>query len=185
MCVCVRARTHLGSGFAFSLGNFHGRLPWSGYHGNTGGGTEVETKGKGKGCYLMFVCTCALLFASDLMLSLWTFQPAETTWSHGARAGTRAPRSAQVCVFRENAAWLHVCGEGCGIKKVRLRQMATLRLARCIIRQSISRLSGQLINETIPFGWPPLSLACASKLLPRSPGYDRAAVAGSPIEPPG
>lgn len=68
-CVCVYVRT-LGSVSAFSLGNLHGRLPWSSYHGNTGGGTEVETKRKGKGCYLMFVCTCALLFASDLMVSL-------------------------------------------------------------------------------------------------------------------
>lgn len=181
MCVCAHACT-LGSGFEFSLGNFHGRLPWSRYHGNMGRGTEVETKGKGKGCYLMFVCTCALLFAFDLMVSLWTFQPAETMWSHGAHAGTRASRFPR-CVFRECCVTAHV-HKRMRHKKILLQQTVTLRLTQCIIRQSISRLSGQLINESIPFGWPPLSCS-ASKSLPLSPGYDRAAVVDSPIEPPG
>lgn len=182
MCVwaCVHAHTRLGLVLHFHSETSTGDCPGAVTMATRGEEQKWRPKGRER---VVTWCLCVCARSCLLLISCFHYEPS-------SRLKPRDPTvlaQAHVHPGWPRCACFGKCCETARVrdKKIWLRQTVTLRLTQCIIRQSISRLSGQLINETIPFGWPPLSLACASKLLPRSPGYDRAAVADSPIEPPG
>lgn len=135
---------------------------------------EVEREEWMQWCLCVFVGVSGLVGSLSIFLPAKRCDPTELTNTHTSRWSRPRPSGwyLWVCVHE----WLlHEC--------VLLRETVTWRHtpmhSECIIKESISRLSWQLINETTPFGWPSLSLSlalCASKLLPLFHGYERVVI---------
>lgn len=116
-CVCVFV-----SACVFRFGNFRRRLPYSGYHGNTGveKGERVKEGGE-KGVYVVgYVCVCVLhVWSCWFIIYLPT---SKTMWSHWAHKQTHiqvVQAQAQCMTFVSvctwvTVAWVCVSREGWG-----------------------------------------------------------------------